>query len=106
MKQLVQRTSYKPTILTSLCPWELERSVLCFPDLDCDCGQFGTLIHLIYYYMPLVLILGIKSFHPENKYATNKYLRVFFNGSVLNRNVSAVFILVLRPSFCLLNEAS
>lgn len=35
------------TILTSLCPWELERSVLSFPDLDCDCDQFGTFGTLI-----------------------------------------------------------
>lgn len=47
-----------------------------------------------------------QEFHPENKYATDKYLRGFFNGSVLNRNVSAVFIFVVTPSSCSLNEAS
>lgn len=52
MKQLLQRrTSNQLTVLTSLCSWELERSVLSFPDSDCDCDQFGTVIqsHVLLY---------------------------------------------------------
>lgn len=107
MKQFLQRrTSNQPTILTSLCPWELGRLVLSFSDSDCDCDQFGSLIQSHILLSVFSLEPRYQEFHPENKCVTNKYFRVFLNGSVLNRNVSAVFILVLRPLSCSVNEAS